>query len=423
MKNLNLLAISLLTFSGCSSPQLSREVASTNTETSCMNIASAILKQNHSDTHTAQALLEPTPGPQIIKTSSGLQIEGNFKTFNEVDDKGELIYFRTEGPTQLGFDGKIIAGQDIKQHPTGFSSPLGSLKSTDKPLEDLSTAELKSLGIEVGREVTIEYRSGVVVKGQLKKIEQRNGKNILFSFENQTTEVTGPNGRLLFERSWGIFDMAIGQNLASSTSSSFVSEAVIQDTYKKIAVWKKWAEKLRAHTRLYDEYNTPVTGAADNAARESKLQKWAAERDRIMLEEPENPVSYKIGTVSNLRMMSDARKSSKEDLETYAKRENFVSINYFAKKGMQRYPGKKDNAGLEVIVQYQDFATKEIHEVRGVIVDDYRTSFNLLDAQGFIHLMHFDYNLAGKLTCWFNPGDEFDVFKIYMRPVKEGLKP
>ncbi|MFA6237245.1 MAG: hypothetical protein WC635_07970 [Bacteriovorax sp.] len=232
MRNVLIFIILLFVITGCStSPIGRRDIASTGQ--SCVDIASTFFSKEVDATPASFAAsgFEPATGQQTLTLSSGIQVEGKFTSLKKVNDKGEIFYYGTQGPTQLRHEGKVIPGQDAKQHPQGFSSPLGNLKVTDKPLEDLSTSELKGLGIEVGQEVTIEFRSGVIVQGKLKNIVNKNGKNIIFTFENETTEVMAPDGSLLFERSWGIYDMAIGKMFISNGGEKIPGHVI--STYKR----------------------------------------------------------------------------------------------------------------------------------------------------------------------------------------------
>lgn len=162
----------------------------------------------------------PDTGEQVLKSSSGIQVKGNFTTFKK-NDQGEIFYYGTKGPTELLYEGVVIPGQGVKQHAQGFSSPLGKLKGVSKAIEDLNAEELNQLGIIAGEEVTLEYVSGVVVTGKLKSILTRNNKNIIFIFEDSTAEVTGPDGTLYFERSWGTYDMVIGSQFVEKVPADF----------------------------------------------------------------------------------------------------------------------------------------------------------------------------------------------------------
>ena len=128
--------------------------------------------------------------------SSGLQVTG---TFTEVlsDDKKQPIYLRTTGPTALAFDNKQLEGHGKDYHKDGFGSPIGSWKPID---------------LREGKSVKLEFESGVTVDGKIDRILQRNGAPIIVSFSNCTVKY---GDRVLFEPSWGTYDMAVGDRIKS----------------------------------------------------------------------------------------------------------------------------------------------------------------------------------------------------------------
>ncbi len=142
---------------------------------------------------------------------SGLQVSG---TFTEVLEKeGKPVYLKTTGPTSLCFDGLEIPGQGKINHPDGFGSPVGSLVNCDVPIEDASDEMLRKAGIAELKEVTLTFTSGIIVKGNLKATIRKKGKLILMRFIGCEVKYAE---KLLFEPSWGIFDMAVGSEIVSA---------------------------------------------------------------------------------------------------------------------------------------------------------------------------------------------------------------
>ena len=142
---------------------------------------------------------------------SGIQISGVFTDF--IEKNGEPIYIKTTGPTQLSFQDKLIIGHDKYYHSEGYGTPVGKLKYSDKHLYDYTYGDLEHFGIIEGKEVTLEYESGLIVKGILNNVRRtRAGKIILMSFSDCTVEY---EGQRLFEPSWGTFDLAVGTKVSS----------------------------------------------------------------------------------------------------------------------------------------------------------------------------------------------------------------
>ena len=155
--------------------------------------------------------------------SSGLQVSGIFIDAND----GKISYIKTIGETSLSFDNKELKGHGKAYHVEGFGSPVGKLKGYDMPLERFSKDDLKNIGIEENKKVSLEFESGITVEGAVRKIEQRNGKNILISFYDCTVK-NEKNGKTLFLPEWGTYDMAVGMNIISVFSGAADKDAYNQ---------------------------------------------------------------------------------------------------------------------------------------------------------------------------------------------------
>ena len=144
--------------------------------------------------------------------SSGLQVSG---TFTEVitgnDDKP--IYLRTTGPTALAFGNKELAGHGRDYHKDGFGSPVGEWKETE---------------LTEGQPTKLEFESGVVVEGKIEKLFRRDGNLLLVTFSDCTTKY---GDRVLFDPSWGTYDMAVGSRIVSVFNG-----AADKDAYNQVAL-------------------------------------------------------------------------------------------------------------------------------------------------------------------------------------------
>lgn len=152
-----------------------------------------------------------------IETNAGLQIAG--KVSNVIKDAvGNAIYFNTDGPTQLAYQDTELDGQGTAQHPHGFGSPLGRLVGFERCLSSYTVDELKRHHLTLGESTELRYLSGIRVVGRLCGIHRRQQKNILLTFEQCT--VTDIDGNVLFDPSWGVFDMAVGDSVVSVKGGS-----------------------------------------------------------------------------------------------------------------------------------------------------------------------------------------------------------
>ncbi|MGB2138549.1 MAG: aromatic amino acid hydroxylase [Flavobacteriales bacterium] len=151
-----------------------------------------------------------------VEYSSGLQVSGIFN--NVIADNGQIVYVSTSSPTALAWQNKELVGHDKSYHAHGFSSPVGRLKNTSMPLENMSIDELMSLEIEAGKQVSLEFESGVNVQGKLINVSKnRKGLNMILSFEDCRVNY---NDEVLFQPEWGTYDMAVGESIVSVFSGA-----------------------------------------------------------------------------------------------------------------------------------------------------------------------------------------------------------
>ncbi len=150
-----------------------------------------------------------TTGTVVL--DSGIQISGTFN--NCIFNQEEVVYLRTISPSALAFGDTELPGHGKAFHFEGFGTPVGSIVNSTKPLHLLSTAELGDLNIEEGKNIHIEFTSGVIVKGHLLSTRKSKGINLVFTFHNCTVTY---RDKILFEPTWGRYDMAIGQEVISA---------------------------------------------------------------------------------------------------------------------------------------------------------------------------------------------------------------
>ncbi len=146
-----------------------------------------------------------------IQLNSGLQISGVVADFIEND--GECIYYRLEGPTQLCVGGLELKGHNKTYHSHGFSSPLGFIEGLEDCLSWSSSEDLEAIGLVVGKKVHLRFESGVEVLGVLKDIQRTQRRELCLLSFNECRVHLGE--RTLFDPSWGTFDMAVGSKIES----------------------------------------------------------------------------------------------------------------------------------------------------------------------------------------------------------------
>ncbi|MDQ6939308.1 MAG: aromatic amino acid hydroxylase [Verrucomicrobiota bacterium] len=154
--------------------------------------------------------------PATAEYSSGLQVTGVFTEVLTNDQQQQPIYLRTSGPTALAFNNKQLEGHGKERHAEGFGAPIGNWKETT---------------LREGENATLEFESGLVVKGKVERLVRQNGKLLLVTFSNCTVK---HGERVLFEPAWGEYDMAVGERIASVFNG-----AADKDAYLEVALIPK----------------------------------------------------------------------------------------------------------------------------------------------------------------------------------------
>jgi phenylalanine-4-hydroxylase len=144
--------------------------------------------------------------------SSGIQISGQIIEAI-TDSSRKIAYLRLQGPSQLSFKDKQLPGHDKSYHLHGFGTPVGFLKDYPaKDPSDLTRSEWSDIGVELGRKANLQFVSGVTVTGTVKSMTVLEGKTILLSLTDAKAEY---QGRVLFDPTWGVYDMALGATVPS----------------------------------------------------------------------------------------------------------------------------------------------------------------------------------------------------------------
>lgn len=183
-----------------------------------------------------------------IELSTGVQISGVFSKVIE-DKKGGVAYFQTSGPTALASRDKELIGHGKNYHKDGFGSPVGKLRGINLPIEDMSPRDLKAYGIYEGEFMRLEFESGVVVEGRaITGTRDLRGKILLISLDECTVTY---KDQILFQPSWGIYDMAIGVSVISAYAGpadpeSFQGMGKVSETKTHKIKYSAQAQKLYA---------------------------------------------------------------------------------------------------------------------------------------------------------------------------------
>lgn len=183
--------------------------------------------------------------------SSGLQVTGVFADMI-INKNNDPVFLKTKGPSALSFSNHQLSGHGKDYHKDGFSSPIGKIKNQKKPLEDFSKEELKTIGVELNKKSVLEFESGILLEGLLTQIIEKEGKILLMTFTDCTVKDTD-TGSVLFDPSWGNYDLAIGEKIVSVFCG-----AADKDSYDQVTLVSntqtyhiQYDEKTKALHHLY----------------------------------------------------------------------------------------------------------------------------------------------------------------------------
>jgi hypothetical protein len=76
-----------------------------------------------------------------------------------------------------------------------------------------------------GEDAELEFTSGVTVSGCVKQLLEQDGKLILVTFSNCTVKL---GDRILFDPSWGEYDMAVGDRITSGFNGAADKDAFLE---------------------------------------------------------------------------------------------------------------------------------------------------------------------------------------------------
>ena len=195
-----------------------------------------------------------------IELSSGVQVSGYFT--NVIQKNKKAIYFNTSGETAISLSGKELIGHGKEYHKVGFGSPVGKLEGINIAIEDMSPEDLKVSGIIEGKKVVLNFEEGIKVEGEIITGKRDLlGKIILISFKD--CRVTYLK-KVLFDPSWGVYDMAVGEDIISAfagpaSTESFSDIYSISDKKTKKIIYSKTdreTHKLYENLRLFRENKT-----------------------------------------------------------------------------------------------------------------------------------------------------------------------
>lgn len=147
-----------------------------------------------------------------VELSSGLQISGCFTEVLTYRDT--VAYLQTQGPTALSYRDQQLIGHGTQAHPEGYGTAIGPLRGSDTPLEQMTPLQLEGLGIFEGKEIHLEFESGVIVQGKVVTgIRHVQGEILVIEFEACEVRI---GNRILFQSHWGKYHLGVGNTVVAA---------------------------------------------------------------------------------------------------------------------------------------------------------------------------------------------------------------
>ncbi len=206
-------------------------------------------------------------GLGTIELTTGIQISGNFDKVIPFKNN-KVAYFQTVGETALANRDKELIGHGTATHKKGFGSPIGKLKGINLPIEDMSPRDLKAYGIYEGEFMTLEFESGIILKGKaITGTRDLRGKILIITFDECTVTY---KDEILFQPEWGLYDMAVGKEVISAYAGA-ADVASFADANKVSEVKTHKITYADKEKELYALYNKVRKMRETNSATEEEL--------------------------------------------------------------------------------------------------------------------------------------------------------
>lgn len=248
--------------------------------------------------------------------SSGLQVSGVF--IDVIEFNGAPAYIKSVGKTNLCINNKELPGHSVTYHKDGFGSPVGLLKNCKKPIEDFEQQDLKNYNLIEGKYVQLEFESGVIVKGLLQKILKEQEKIILLTFSECTVKY---QQNILFQPTWGLYDMAVGSNIVSAFSGAADPEAYgfqfpkFKDKTIKIEHTKEARELHQLYAlvrKIRDkELDTHQLITVWNSVKENYSDEWLLQLELLEIFLQQGDVTMSAELIKNLEHLKNKKELKK----------------------------------------------------------------------------------------------------------------
>lgn len=181
-----------------------------------------------------------------VQFETGLQISGVLNEYLLAND-GSVAYLRFSGPSQVSYLDKELPGHSKTYHADGYGTAIGPI---EKIYLNEKLSSLQDSVQKVGSSIRCEFSSGVTVEGKIKSSIEKNALQVLLSLTDCTVKF---EARTLFLPEWGIYDMAIANQVTSvfGGPADRVAYGEIRDFKPALVPAVEYSENDKARHHLY----------------------------------------------------------------------------------------------------------------------------------------------------------------------------
>lgn len=159
---------------------------------------------------------------------NGVQVSGKLTKIHKKNN--EAIYLQFTGPCQISYQEKELENQGTKRHKEGFGCPVGKIKSKTSN--------------------KIIWESGVELTGTLISDIKKDSKVLVETYKDCKVTL---DGNVLFDPSWGEYDLVLGEKVISVFGGAADKEAYgeFEDFVAKKIPQKKYSDEQQKLFKLY----------------------------------------------------------------------------------------------------------------------------------------------------------------------------
>lgn len=162
-----------------------------------------------------QAIKSQTLNTVVL--DSGLQISGVLT--KQIKTKSQdVVFLKFSSACQLSFQNKQLKGHGSNYHKEGYSTPLKILVKNKKAFYLWTDKDLRQQALIKGKTVKLLFEGGIKLEGRLENYLRVKGRLLLLTFKNCL--IKDRNNNLLYQPSWGAFDLAVGSSVTSVFSGT-----------------------------------------------------------------------------------------------------------------------------------------------------------------------------------------------------------